>query len=79
MIAAALRRFELRMLLLTKSELLRLLIAGSAWGIATSAGITAMTFWNYNVICSDDILVTTALSVIAGILAIGPVAAYGRR
>jgi hypothetical protein len=68
-----------RKLLLTKSELLRMLSAGTAWGIAVSAGIEGMTFWNYNMICSDDVAITTAVSIAAGILAIGPIAAYGGR
>ena len=44
-----------------------------------SAGIASMTYWRYAMICPDDIVVTTALSVAAGIFAIGPLAAYGQR
>ena len=79
MIATALQKFDWQKLKLKKSELLRTLIAGTAWGIAMAAGIASMTFWNYNMICSDDVAVTTVISIAAGILAIGPIAAYGRR
>jgi hypothetical protein len=79
MIAAAFNRFDWQILRLTKSEALRMLVAGTAWGLAMSAGIAGMTFWKYAMVCPDDIVVTTVLSVAAGILAIGPLAAYGRR
>jgi hypothetical protein len=79
MIAAALNRFDWQTLRLTKSEGLRMLVAGTAWGLAMSAGIAGMTFWNCAMVCPDDIVFTTALSVVAGIFAIGPLAAYGRR
>jgi hypothetical protein len=79
MIATALNKFEWQKLWLTRTEVLRMLIAGSAWGIAMSVGLAGMTFWNCGMICQHDLLVSTALSVGAGILAIGPLAAYGRR
>ena len=77
--ATPLHGFDWQKLRLTKSELLRALAAGTAWGLAMSAGIAGMTFWNYNMVCSDDIAMTTAISITAGVLAIGPLAAYGRR
>ena len=79
MIATTLTGSSLQKLQMTKSEALRMLIAGTAWGLAMSAGIANMTYWRYAMICPDDIVVTTALSVAAGIFAIGPLAAYGRR
>ncbi len=79
MIATALNKFEWQKLPLTKREALRMLIAGTAWGIAMSAGLAGITFWNCGMICQHDLVVTTTLSVAAGILAIGPLAAYGRR
>lgn len=78
-IATALNEFDWQKLRLTRSEMRRMLVAGTAWGTAMSAGIAGMTFWNYGMICPDDIAVTTAISIAAGILAIGPIAAYGRR
>jgi hypothetical protein len=78
-ISTTLGTFDWRKLRLTRNEALRMLMAGTAWGVAVSAGLTGMTFWNCGMICQHDLVVTTALSVAAGILAIGPLAAYGRR
>jgi hypothetical protein len=79
MIATALNGFDWQRLRLARSEVLRMLTAGTAWGLAMSAGIAGMTFWNHSMVCPDDIVVTTVLSIVAGILAIGPIAAYGGR
>ena len=79
MIATLFNRFDWQTLQLTRPEVLRMLVAGSEWGFAMSVGIAGMTFWKYAMICPDEIAVTTLLSVIAGIVAIGPLAAYGRR
>jgi hypothetical protein len=70
---------DLRHLRLTKSEVLRLLIAGTAWGLATSAGLAGLTMWNDGVVCIPDVLATTFTAIIAGLLTIGPIAAYARR
>jgi len=77
--ATTLNDVDWRKLRLTRKEAGRMLMAGTTWGVATSAGLTGMTFWNCGMICQNDLVVTTALSVTAGILAIGPLAAYGRR
>ncbi len=79
MFATVLNGFDWRKLRLTRSEALRMLMAGIAWGVAVSAGLAGMTLWNCGMICQDDLVKTTMLSVAAGILAIGPLAAYGRR
>jgi hypothetical protein len=79
MAATAFRHFEWQKLRLTHAEFMRMLIAGSAWGTAMTAGITTMTFCNDGMVCLDDIAMTTAISLVAGVLAIGPIAAYGRR
>lgn len=79
MIATARKLLDWRRLRPTGADLFRVLLAGSAWGLATSAGLAGMTAWNYGMICPDDIAVTTAMSVFAGILTIGPIAVYGRR
>jgi len=78
-LATALNRFEWQKLRLTKSAVLRMLIAGTAWGLMMSAGLAGMALWNDGMICLDDTMMTTAVSVAAGILAIGPIAAFGRR
>jgi integral membrane sensor domain MASE1 len=79
MISTTLGAFDWRTLRLTRNEALRMLIAGATWGVAVSASLTGMTLWNCGMICQHDLIVTTALSVAAGIIAIGPLAAYGRR
>ena len=79
MTVTALHGLKWRKLRLTRNDALRMLTAGTAWGVAVSAGLTGMTFWNCGMICQDDLVKTTALSIVAGILAIGPLAAYGRR
>lgn len=79
MVATALRQFDWQKLHLTQAEFVRMLVAGTVWGTAMTAGIAGMTFWNCGMVCPDDIAMTTAISVAAGILAIGPIAAYGRR
>ena len=79
MTATLFNGFDWQRLRPTRPEVLRMLLAGSAWGLAMSLGIAGMTYWKYAMICPDDIVATTTLSVLAGILAIGPLAAYGRR
>lgn len=76
---STLHRFDWPRLWPTKAELLRWLAAGTAWGIATSAGLAGFTAWNSGMFCIPDVLATTTLAVAAGILTIGPIAAYARR
>ena len=64
---------------LAQTDFVRMLAAGTAWGTALTAGLAGLTFWNCGMICPDDIAITAAISSVAGILAIGPIAAYGRR
>jgi hypothetical protein len=63
---------------LSKRSVLRMIGAGTAWGVLLSAGLTALSFYGCGAICPDDVMVTTALSVGVGIVAIGPIAAFGR-
>ena len=79
MFAAALNRHDWRNLRLSGPEFARMLIAGSAWGLIMSAGLAGMNMWNHGMVCVDDVVMTTATSIVAGILSIGPIAAYGRR
>ncbi|HWP27652.1 MAG TPA: hypothetical protein VNL39_15075 [Xanthobacteraceae bacterium] len=74
-----LQRFDWQRLQLTKSEALRLLVAGTAWGVATSAGLAGLAVWNHGVVCISDVLATTLTAVTAGLLTIGPIAVYARR
>jgi hypothetical protein len=54
------------------------LIAGTAWGLTMGLGLPLMTFVNCGVICLSDVAFTTAVSVVAGIAVIGPLAAFRR-
>jgi hypothetical protein len=66
-------------LTVTRSVLRRSLIAGSAWGISVAALLIAREYFACGSVCLPDAAVTTALTVTAGVLTIGPLAAFGRR
>ena len=61
---------------LTRRTATRAVAAGSAWGIAVAAGFTAYAWASCGVICLDDVLVTGATAVAAGIVSVGPLAAF---
>lgn len=56
----------------------RMLVAGAAWGVTVSLGLTAMRAWSCGAVCLDaaafDALVTAAI----GTVTIGPLACLGR-
>jgi hypothetical protein len=52
------------------------LLAGTAWGLTMGLGLPVLTFVSCGVICLSDVAFTTAVSVVAGIVAIGPLAAF---
>lgn len=56
----------------------RILLAGTAWGLVVSLGLTVTRAWNCGIICLDaaafDLLVTAAV----GTVTIGPLACFGR-
>ena len=79
MIAAALNRLDWRSLRPSKAVCLRALAAGAAWGLLLAAGLTAMSAWECGGICVEDVAITTATSVTAGIFGIGPLAAFARK
>jgi Mg/Co/Ni transporter MgtE len=79
MTAATLSRLDWRRLRLAPNEARRGLIAGSAWGLVLAAGFAAMSAWECGGICLPEVALTTAVSVLTGVLAIGPVAAFGAR
>jgi hypothetical protein len=56
----------------------RAFVAGTAWGMATAIGLTALTIWDCGIVCIGDTLATLATSVVTGVLTIGPLAALGR-
>jgi hypothetical protein len=65
---------------LGRDTVARMLGAGTIWGLTFSAGLFALGAPACGLPCPHDIAITTAISVAAGILTIGPVAAfYSRR
>jgi hypothetical protein len=56
----------------------RVLIAGSTWGCAVSAGLLAIAWQQCGVPNSLDVVVTTTASISVGIIAIGPIVAFTR-
>ncbi|MDC7789268.1 hypothetical protein PQJ75_25230 [Rhodoplanes sp. TEM] len=56
----------------------RMLVAGAAWGMTVSLGLTAMRAWSCGTVCLDaaafDVLVTAAI----GTVTIGPLACLRR-
>jgi len=52
------------------------LLAGAAWGLTMGLGLPLLNFANCGVICLSDVAFTTAVSVVAGIAVIGPLAAF---
>jgi hypothetical protein len=61
---------------LTPRMALRGASAATAWGLLFAAGLSVMQFSQYGVICAGDIATTTGLSIVAGLLTIGPLAAF---
>jgi hypothetical protein len=54
------------------------ILAGAAWGLMVGLGLSVLSFLDCGVICLSDVAITTALAVVAGILAIGPLAGLRR-
>ena len=79
MIATTLNRLDWQRLRLNKSDSMRGLAAGAAWGLSLAAGLIAMGIWDCGAVSAGDAAFTAAVSVTAGILAIGPLAAFGGR
>lgn len=50
-------------------------MAGIAWGLTMGIGLPLMGALEHGVICLSDIALTTAISTMAGIVTIGPLAA----
>jgi hypothetical protein len=61
---------------LPASALPRGILAGIAWGLTMGFALPLLTFLSCGVICLSDIAFTTAVSVVAGIATIGPLAAF---
>jgi hypothetical protein len=64
---------------MTRAAVTRAVIAGMAWGVTMGIGLALLSLRDCGGICIPDAALTTAISIVAGILTIGPVAAVGRR
>ncbi|WP_157100390.1 hypothetical protein [Rhodoplanes sp. Z2-YC6860] len=69
----------LHALRLTKREVMRGTLAGVAFCIVLTAGFAAMSAWQCGGVCLPETLDNAMLSLAAGLLGLGPVAAYGGR
>jgi hypothetical protein len=69
----------LRLPRLTGRGALRAVTAGSAWGAFFTAGTAAYGWASCGIICIDEVATTAAISVAAGIVTIGPLAAFAGR
>ncbi len=63
---------------LDRRAALRMLVAGSAWGVVMAAGFVGYALWNCGGVCLEDAALTTSTCIAAGIVTIGPLAAFGR-
>ena len=66
-----------RRLRLDRRAALRMLAAGTAWGLVLTAGFAGLALWNCGMVCPDDLALTAATAIAAGILTIGPLAGLG--
>jgi len=73
MTAKALRPGRTNPLQLPRGPVFRMIAGGTLWGLVLSGGLLALASFNCSGVCLGDALVTTALSVTAGIATIGPV------
>lgn len=55
---------------------LRAIGAGAAWGAIFTAGMTAYGWASCGIICIDEVAMTATISMAAGIVTIGPLAAF---
>jgi len=63
---------------MTPSWMTRSLVAGSAWGLALTAGLTGMEFAQCGAACIDTTAMTAAISVATGIAAMGALTVLAR-
>jgi hypothetical protein len=63
---------------LTPHAAKRALAVGAIWGATMAAGLTLLGYWEYGAVCLGDAVLTTVMAVAAGVIAIGPLAMFGR-
>ncbi len=61
---------------LDRRTLVRGLAAGLAWGAIVATALLGLSFYQCGTFCLGQIVETTALSIAAGMLAIGPLALF---
>lgn len=61
------------------SWMTRALIGGAAWGLALTAGLTGMDFAQCGAACIDTTVMTAAVSIATGIVAMGTLTALARK
>jgi hypothetical protein len=66
-------------LTLNRTAAARGLTAGALWGAALTVGLTALTYWSCGTVCLDDVINTAVVGTAAGIVTMGPLAAFGGR
>jgi len=64
---------------LPRGSAFRMVAGGTLWGLILSGGLLTLSYYSCGVICLGDALVTTSLSVAAGIVTIGPVTFLGAK
>ena len=64
---------------LDRRMLMRGLAGGTVWGAIVAAALLALSFYQCGTICLGQIVETTALSILLGIGAVGPLAVFRRR
>jgi hypothetical protein len=63
---------------LDRHATLRMLGAGSAWGLVMATGFVGYAVWSCGGVCLEDAALVAITFIAAGILTIGPLAAFGR-
>lgn len=71
-------QFTLRAPPLDRRTLMRGLAGGVVWGATVTTALLALSFYRCGMICPGQIVGTTALAVLLGICAIGPLALFRR-
>ncbi len=73
MTALALRHRQFPSLRLPGGPAFRAIAGGTLWGLCLSGGLLTVSYQSCSTICPGDALITTAMSLVAGIITIGPV------
>jgi hypothetical protein len=62
---------------LTKATVLRMLVAGSSWGLVLAGGLVFLRFRDCGLVCIDEVMWTTAAALLAGNLLFAPAVVLG--